>query len=405
MYFPVLYKSRRPAICVLPICKIFLLQDTMAGTSAGWLLVDVQRSGSTPSTGSLPLLVYCPCVPSPSLPLSFTRTTIKPSMISPFSNTSIGVGFGTAALGGRCYDVTLMALQEGFRRFDTAEEHEYWYDPASVGRALKEYFQPDVCKEDQQQCDVTCQAADLRVSTKIPPWSLTSEADIRASAANSRQQLVGFCTDETSPDWSHRPFPLDVYYIHAPECWHGWHPRCDDPPDLQDLRSAWLAMEAVVGLDYSARRIGLSNVSPSQLLDIIHFVQEREQQQQDAGTAPPRRPDVVQSFADPIEPSDALRNVCQQHGIEFVSYSTLGTQHRSVRENPVLASPIVTGIARKHGRSTAEVVLSWALHKGMSVIPRSSRREHIRELARLFADPTFLDAEDIHAIDLMKHTV
>lgn len=34
---------------------------------------------------------------------------------------AIGVGFGTAALGGACEDVVLMALKAGFRKFDTAE--------------------------------------------------------------------------------------------------------------------------------------------------------------------------------------------------------------------------------------------------------------------------------------------
>jgi diketogulonate reductase-like aldo/keto reductase len=36
-------------------------------------------------------------------------------------STAIGVGFGTAALGSQNYEVTTMALEEGFRKFDTAE--------------------------------------------------------------------------------------------------------------------------------------------------------------------------------------------------------------------------------------------------------------------------------------------
>jgi diketogulonate reductase-like aldo/keto reductase len=38
---------------------------------------------------------------------------------------TIGVGFGTAGLGNQCYDVVMMALEMGFRKFDTAEA-DYW---------------------------------------------------------------------------------------------------------------------------------------------------------------------------------------------------------------------------------------------------------------------------------------
>jgi diketogulonate reductase-like aldo/keto reductase len=328
------------------------------------------------------------------------------------ATTMIGVGFGTAALGGACYDVVTMALQVGFRKFDTAEEADWWYDQKAVGRALQDFLVRP------QQCGRTCEMENLLVSTKIPPWSLTSEENIRSNAIASREQLLGFCNDpillETTgtayktDTETNVPFPLDVYYIHAPTCWKGWHSRCDDHPPLLDLRSAWLAMEAVVGLDHTARRIGLSNIRPDELLDIVRFVRSRQQNAESSskGSAPPRIPDVVQAYADPIKPAEELRLICRENDIEFVSYSTLGTQHRSVHENPVLGSPIVKRLAQKHTRSTAEVVLSWALQRGMSVIPRSSKQLHIDELARLLQEePTFLDQSDLAEIDSMKYTL
>lgn len=343
----------------------------------------------------------------------------------------IGVGFGTAALGDQCQDVVTTALEAGFRKFDTAEA-DWWYDQAAVGRALQNFFvhEPDeACFDMQidaetQLCQNTksfCQ--DLRISTKIPPWSLTSDWNIRTQAFDSRKELVGFCdADEKEAALTTGKFLLDVYYIHAPTCWKGWHPRCDDHPPLLDLRAAWQAMENVVGWDRNARRIGLSNVRTDELLDIISFVHERQEaKRNDKQKHPPRHPseltvddmaqpripDVVQAYADPIQPADELRQVCQEHGIEFVSYSTLGTQHQMKHgQNPVLNSPIIQRIAKKHNnRSTAEVVLSWALQRGMSVIPRSSKKEHIYELARLLQDdPTFLDDIDLAEIDAMKHT-
>jgi len=316
------------------------------------------------------------------------------SEITMTTNTTIGVGFGTAALGNQCYPVVQLALQAGFRKFDTAEA-DWWYDQAAVGRALQDYFTTK-----------NCQGEDLRISTKIPPWSLTSIDDIRHAAARSRQELVGFCQDQQilvdhpENESQKRLFPLDVYYIHAPECWKGWHPRCDDNNlPILPLRQAWLAMEAVIQ-DGSARRIGLSNIQPHQLLDIIQFVQERP------GVG--RMPDVVQAFADPIQPSNELRRICQEHFIEFVSYSTLGTQHRQLsnNRNPVLTHPIVVELSNKYQRSVAEVVLSWALQHDMSVIPRSSNAIHIQELARLLEDTSgFLEPDDVAQIDTLENSI
>lgn len=230
-------------------------------------------------------------------------------------STSIGVGFGTAALGAQCYSVVLLALAAGFRKFDTAEA-DWWYDQAAVGRALAAYStgEDDECyiNAEEMACssstrDSFCQ--ELQVSTKIPPWELTSVDHIREQAAASRQTLLGFCPDSK---------PLDVYYIHAPACWKGWHPRCDNVSRTLPLRESWRGMEAVVGLDGSSQRIGLSNVHPNELLDIIHFVEER--QQRGETDPPPRLPDAVQIFADPINPADEIRKICQAYNIEFVSY-------------------------------------------------------------------------------------
>jgi diketogulonate reductase-like aldo/keto reductase len=184
------------------------------------------------------------------------------------------------------------------------------------------------------------------------------------------------------------------------DCPVGWHPKCENPPSTLDLKDAWKAMEAVAGIDHTAKRIGLSNVHPDELLEMIEWVQRRIE----AGESypQPRIPDVLQAYADPIHTATELRRICDDHGIEFVSYSTLGTQHRNVPENPVLMSPVVKRLADKYQRSAAEVVLSWALQNNMSVIPRSSQKQHLEELARLLTNPTFLEEEDLMAMETLS---
>ena len=298
------------------------------------------------------------------------------------------LGFGTAGLGDIGYQSVTHALQAGFRTFDTAEENDYWYDQQQVGEALESFFAPwDEKDEDNHnnvdddndnedtnyltttstsrylEQDSICQRENLKISTKIPPWELTSFSHIRQRAHESRETLLGFCNALGGDE---APYPLDVYYIHAPKCWDGWHERCNEnTPPLLELRQAWQAMEAVVGVDGNAQRIGLSNISPAELLDIIQFVMERKEMgKDDVVYPPPRIPDVVQAYADPLHPAVELRELCHEYGIEFVSYSTLGTQHRMGRNNPVLGNGEIQGIAHRFGRSAAEVVLSWALQRG-----------------------------------------
>ena len=74
----------------------------------------------------------------------------------------IGIGFGTAGLGSTVFDSVTLALEAGFRKFDTAEEHDYWYDQASVGRALSHFFLPEL----------TTKKIDLNLELKLIEISL-----------------------------------------------------------------------------------------------------------------------------------------------------------------------------------------------------------------------------------------
>jgi diketogulonate reductase-like aldo/keto reductase len=81
------------------------------------------------------------------------------------------IGFGTAALGDSCFSAVTWALEHGFRKFDTAEENEYWYDATCVGSALRSFFQQ---LQQTQDCanDAICVESwppNIFIDTKIPP--------------------------------------------------------------------------------------------------------------------------------------------------------------------------------------------------------------------------------------------
>ncbi len=72
-----------------------------------------------------------------------------------------------------------------------------------------------------------------------------------------------------------------------------------------------------------------------------------------------------------------LVDFCQEKGITVTSYSPL-TRGRK------LDDPGLVAIAKKYGKTTAQLMIRWTLQKGMIVIPKSVRRERIHENADVF---------------------
>ncbi len=81
----------------------------------------------------------------------------------------------------------------------------------------------------------------------------------------------------------------------------------------------------------------------------------------------------------------------RQRGVVVEGYSPL----RGTR----LADPTLTGLARAHGVSPAQVVLRWHLHHGIVVIPKSA--DPGRQRANLDLDGFALAPDEIAAIDAL----
>jgi len=158
---------------------------------------------------------------------------------------------------------------------------------------------------------------------------------------------------------------VDLYIIHWPQGGPTW---------------AWPGMERAREAGY-ARSIGVSNFGAAELRQLLA-----------AATVPPV---VNQVQFSPYEYRKALLEACRQNGIALEAYSPLGTGRH-------LASDTVARIARRHGRTPAQVLLRWCIERGIPVIPKSTHRERIAENARLF-DFRFSD-QDITALDALDRT-
>jgi 2,5-diketo-D-gluconate reductase A len=147
---------------------------------------------------------------------------------------------------------------------------------------------------------------------------------------------------------------VDLYIVHWPQ---GGPTR------------AWPGMERARERGY-ARSIGVSNFDTTQLHQLV--------------AAASVAPVVNQVQFGPYT-----------YRIVLEAYSTLGTGR-------YLSSDTARRIARRHGRTSAQVLLRWCIERNIPVIPKSTHRDRLAENGRLF-DFT-LTAADIAELDKLDRT-
>ncbi|MBP2453211.1 aldo/keto reductase [Mycolicibacterium lutetiense] len=123
------------------------------------------------------------------------------------------------------------------------------------------------------------------------------------------------------------------------------------------------------------RSIGVSNFAPEHLTVLIDAT----------GIVPA----VNQIELHPLLPQHELREVHARLGIATEAWSPLG-------QGSLLTDPVITGIAERHGKTPAQVLIRWHIHLGNIVIPKSVNPERIASNFDVFDFD--LDASDMSAI-------
>lgn len=94
----------------------------------------------------------------------------------------------------------------------------------------------------------------------------------------------------------------------------------------------------------------------------------------------------------PYLQNDKVVEFCQSEGIHITSYMTLAY-------GEILKDPVINDIAQKHQATPAQIALAWALKKNISVIPSSTRIEHLK--SNLLAQELALTPDDIKRIKML----
>ena len=108
------------------------------------------------------------------------------------------------------------------------------------------------------------------------------------------------------------------------------------------------------------------------------------------------KPQVIQVECHPYFPQEELVKQIKKDDIKIVSWFPLG------HGDPTLLNQKVIGeIAKKHGVTSAQVLLRWQLDKGFTVIPGSKNVDHIRDNYEILSFS--LDKEDMEKIATLNN--
>ncbi|MFP3156049.1 aldo/keto reductase [Lachnospiraceae bacterium ZAX-1] len=236
----------------------------------------------------------------------------------------------------------LTAIEAGYRHIDTAQGYR---NEESVGIAVKK---SGIKREE------------LFITTKL---------------ANDdhgyKETLVAFEQSMEKLDIDY----LDLYLIHWPS------PRaCRDRWQEANV-GTWKAFEEL----YEAGRIhaiGISNFQPRHIEELMKTARIA--------------PMVNQIRLCPGDTQDDIVDYCRERNIFLEGYSPLGT-------GQVFEVPKMQALAKKYGKTIAQICMRWSLQRGYLPLPKSITPERIKENANVFDFE--LETADVQLIADLKGCV
>jgi diketogulonate reductase-like aldo/keto reductase len=248
--------------------------------------------------------------------------------------------YGTAWKEDETQRLTELALTQGFRGIDTANQRRHYHE-AAVGQAIAAALAAGLVARN-----------DLFLQTKFTSRGGQDHRlpyDPKAPLRTQVEQSFASSLEHLGTD------VIDSYLLHGPSQRAGL--GADD-------WEVWRAMEAL-HQSGRARLLGVSNVSLEQLERLC------------AGARVPPR--FVQNRCYASRGWDrGVRQFCAANGLIYQGFSLL-TANRAALSRPELIQ-----IARRHGRTVSQVVFRFALDVGMVPLTGTTDAGHMREDLAVF---------------------
>ncbi|XP_030759409.1 1,5-anhydro-D-fructose reductase-like [Sitophilus oryzae] len=262
------------------------------------------------------------------------------------------------------------ALQAGYRHIDTAHVYE---NEKVIGTVLKRWINSGKLKRDE-----------LFLVTKLPPGGMRPEGV---------KKYIKRSLDLLQVDY------VDLYLVHTPFAFNDvegeLHPfKPDGSIDLDvntDHIAIWKAMEEQVDKGLT-KAIGVSNFNLSQIQRILNNSRIK--------------PCSLQVELHAYNQQKELVDFCKKNSMVVTAYSPLGnpglsnflTKFGKTVELPnIMKNPTVNELAKKYGKTPAQILLKHTVQRGVCVIPKSTNPERLRQNIDIFGFE--LDKADMEAMD------
>lgn len=272
-----------------------------------------------------------------------------------------------------CATQVANAIRAGWRQFDCAEDYG---NEKEVGEGIALALRRGYISDRKE----------LFIVSKL--WNTYHRAE-HAGAAMDRT-LADLGVEYVDLFLVH--FPISLKFVPMEERYPpGWiyddkaeHPKME--PDSVSVRETWAAMEAFVEAG-KARNIGLSNFNTQGVREVLTFATIK--------------PQVLQVELHPQLQQTKLLRFAKEHGIVVTGFSPLGSGSyvelgMATATDSVLVSPVITGIAEKHGVTPAQVCLRWGVQRGTTLVPKTSKAHRLFE--NLASQAFELDDDDMSSI-------
>lgn len=187
---------------------------------------------------------------------------------------------------------------------------------------------------------------ELFITTKLWVQDASYEGAKRAAGASMKRLGLDY---------------LDLYLIHQP---------------FGDYYGAWRAMEEMYR-EGTIRAIGVCNFDEARLVDLCvnHEIQ----------------PAVNQVESHPFHQQTSAIQTMRRYKVQPEAWGPLSEGQKNIFRHRLLSK-----IAARYGKSTAQVILRWNIQRGVVVIPKSARKERMEENLDIW--DFALDSKDMDAI-------